>query len=245
MRPFTSMARPFVAAPYIVTGIETLRNPRERATQVGPAVKPVADRIEWMPKDPETLVRIEGAISLGTGALLLTGRFRRLSTLLMAAQLLPALATGHRYWNEDDPDRRASERSHLLKNAGLFGALIMAGGNPRRSPRGTEVRKMAREAKGRGGAEANALRREAARQIHEARAAGKRNASKAAKASKSVSKSVSKSGGGKFGGGRSGGVSGMMGKSQAKAGKLMAKTGRAPKGRMTQAKGKAKQLVSR
>ena len=87
------MARPLVAAPYIMTGLDAIRDPRERAEQVGPAVKPVADRIEWMPKDPETLVRIEGAISLGTGALLLTGRFRRLTTLLLAAQLVPALAT--------------------------------------------------------------------------------------------------------------------------------------------------------
>ncbi|MEU8341334.1 DoxX family protein [Spirillospora sp. NPDC048832] len=163
------MARPLVAAPYITTGLDAIRDPRERAERVGPAVKPVADRIEWMPKDPETLVRIEGAISLGTGALLLTGRFRRLTTLLLAAQLVPALATEHRFWTEDDPERRADERAHLLKNAALFGALLMAATEPRRPPRAAELRRAVRESQIRSGAEAKAMRREAAATLRDAR----------------------------------------------------------------------------
>ncbi|GAA0581916.1 DoxX family membrane protein [Actinomadura livida] len=196
MRPFTTLARPFVAAPYIMTGLEAVRDPRERAERVGPAVKPVADRIEWLPKDPETLVRMEGALSLGTGALLLTGKFRRLTTLLLAAQLVPALATEHRFWAEDDPERRASERSHLLKNAGLFGALLMVATEPRRPPRMAELRRAARETQLKSGAEAKALRREAAatlrdarreaaRQVRIARAeSGRKTAKQAAKAAK-------------------------------------------------------------
>ncbi|MFI0373171.1 DoxX family membrane protein [Actinomadura sp. 1N219] len=195
MRPFTTLARPFVAAPFIMNGLDAVRDPRERAERVGPAVKPVADRIDWLPKDAETLVRMEGALSLGTGALLLTGRFRRLTTLLLAAQLVPALATEHRYWTEDDPERRASERSHLLKNAGLFGALLMVASEPRRAPRTAEVRRQAREAQIKSAAEAKALRREAAitlrdarreaaRQVRTARAEGGRKAARTAKSAK-------------------------------------------------------------
>ncbi|MFS2295585.1 MAG: DoxX family membrane protein, partial [Actinomadura sp.] len=195
MRPFTTLARPFVAAPYIMTGLDAIRDPRERAERVGPAVKPVADRIEWLPKDPETLVRMEGALSLGTGALLMTGRLRRLTTLLMAAQLIPALATEHRFWTEDDPERRAGERSHLLKNAALFGALLMFATEPRRPPRTVELRRAAREQQIKNGAEAKALRREAAatlrdarreaaRQVRIARAESERKVAKSAKAAK-------------------------------------------------------------
>lgn len=169
MRPFTTLARPFVAAPFIMTGLDAVRDPRERAERVGPAVKPVADRIDWLPKDPETLVRMQGALSLGTGALLLTGRFRRLTTLLLAAQMVPALATEHRFWTEEDPERRAGERSHLLKNAGMFGALLMVATEPRRPPRTAELRRAARETQIRTGAEAKALRREAAATLREAR----------------------------------------------------------------------------
>ncbi|MFD0683037.1 DoxX family membrane protein [Actinomadura fibrosa] len=201
MRPITTLARPFVAAPYIMSGLDSLRNPRERAERVGPTVKPIADRVDWLPKDPETLVRIQGAVSLGTGTLLLTGRFRRLTTLLLAAQLVPALATEHRYWTEDDPERRASERSHLLKNAGLFGALLMAASEPRRQPRLAELRRQVHDAQVKGGAEAKILRREAAatlkearreaaRQVAEARAQGGRKAAKQAAKAAAVTKAV-------------------------------------------------------
>ncbi|WP_083981470.1 DoxX family membrane protein [Actinomadura chibensis] len=169
MRPFTTLARPLVAAPFIVTGLDAVRDPRARAERVGPMVKPVADRFDRLPKDPETLVRIQGAVSLGTGALLLTGRFQRLTTLLLAAQLVPALATEHRYWTEDDPDRRADERSHLLKNAGLFGALLLAVSESGRVPRRAELRRQLREQKVRSSAEAKALRKEAALTLRDAR----------------------------------------------------------------------------
>jgi uncharacterized membrane protein YphA (DoxX/SURF4 family) len=248
MRPFTTLARPFVAAPYIMTGLEAVRDPRERAERVGPAVKPVADRIEWLPKDPETLVRMEGALSLGTGALLLTGRFRRLTTLLLAAQLVPALATEHRFWTEDDPERRASERSHLLKNAGLFGALLMVATEPRRPPRTAELRRAARETQIKSGAEAKALRREAAatlrdarreaaRQVRTARAESGRKAAKqaakaakgakAAKPAKSVTVKIAKPGGSK-GRKRSGGAMRGLMAGGAKAGAAF-KAGRAAK----------------
>ncbi|HEY8480028.1 MAG TPA: DoxX family membrane protein [Spirillospora sp.] len=211
MRPFTTLARPFVAAPYIMTGLDAIRDPRDRAERVGPAVKPLADRIEWLPKDPETLVRMEGALSLGTGALLLTGRFRRLTSLLLAAQLVPALATEHRFWTEDDPERRANERSHLLKNAGLFGALLMVAAEPRRPPRMAEVRRATRETQIRRNAEAKAIRkeaaaalrearREAARQVRIARAEGRRRAAEqAAKAAKGA-KAAKAAGAAKTGG---------------------------------------------
>ncbi|MBW8486271.1 DoxX family membrane protein [Actinomadura parmotrematis] len=190
MRPFTTLARPFVAAPYIITGLETLRDPGSRAEQVAPTVKPIADRLDWLPtKDPEKLVRIEGALSLGTGALLLTGKFRRLTTLLLAAQLVPSLATEHRYWTEDDPERRANERSHLLKNASLFGALLMVATEPRRSPRTAELRRQVHDARVQASAESKVLRkqaqaelknarREAARQVRDAKRTGRRAAKK-------------------------------------------------------------------
>ncbi len=133
MQIFRTIARPLVAAPFMVTGLETLRNPAPRADQVGPVLKPLADRVSWLPsKDPETLVRIQGAISLGAGALFALGRFERLTTLLLAAELMPALVTDHQFWKEDDADRRTVERALLLKNAALFGALLYAGAAPSR-----------------------------------------------------------------------------------------------------------------
>jgi uncharacterized membrane protein YphA (DoxX/SURF4 family) len=133
MQIIRTLARPLVAAPFMVTGLETLRNPGARADKVAPTLKPLADRVSWLPsKDPETLVRIQGAISLGAGTLFALGRFQRLTTLLLAAEMVPALLTEHRFWAEDDPDRRTVERALMLKNAGLFGALLYAGAAPSR-----------------------------------------------------------------------------------------------------------------
>ncbi|CNG47573.1 DoxX family protein [Mycobacterium tuberculosis] len=242
MRPFTTLARPMVAAPYIMTGLDAIRDPRERAEQVGPAVKPVADRLDWMPKDPETLVRIEGALSLGTGALLLTGRFRRLTTLLLAAQLIPALATEHRYWAESDPERRANERSHLLKNAALFGALLMSATEPRRPPRTAELRRAMRESQVKTGAEAKAMRREAAatlrnarreaaRQVRVARAErGRMTAKQAAKAARGIPAAKA---GGMFRTGAAGGKG--LFKAGGAGGKGLFKAGKAGKGGMGRA----------
>ncbi|MFF5263277.1 DoxX family membrane protein [Actinomadura viridis] len=170
MRPIRTLARPLVAAPYIITGLDTLRDPRARAERVGPSIKPIADRLDWLPtKDPEALVRAEGALSLGTGVLLLTGRLQRLTAFLLAAQLVPVLGTEHRYWTEDDPERRASERSQLLKSASLFGALLMVATEPRRSARAAELRHAVREARTQAEAETRAVRRETAAELKNAR----------------------------------------------------------------------------
>ncbi|MFB4297044.1 DoxX family protein [Actinomadura sp. NTSP31] len=240
MRPIETLARPLVAAPFIMTGLEAVRDPRPRAEQVGPSVKPIADRIDWMPKDPETLVRIEGAISIGTGALLVMGRFRRLTTLLLAAQMVPALATEHRYWTEDDPERRDAERSHLLKNAALFGALLMSASQPRRQPRMAELRRAVRESQIKSGAEAKAMRREAAVTLREARREAARQVRVArAEGGRKAAKGAAKAGGG---GGALFGAK--LTKASAKAGKasgLMSQAGKSIKaGAATQAAKAAK-----
>ncbi|MCW2904899.1 MAG: DoxX family protein [Streptosporangiaceae bacterium] len=159
MQPIRSLARPLVALPFVVTGLETLRDPRARAEQVAPTVKTIADRVDWLPtRDPVALVRIEGALSLSTGALLALGRFKRLTTLLLTVQLVPSLLTEHRYWTEDDPERRTSERSHLLKNVSLFGALLSMTTEPRRR---SALARRARDARIRAGAETRHLRKHA------------------------------------------------------------------------------------
>jgi uncharacterized membrane protein YphA (DoxX/SURF4 family) len=160
MRPIRFLSRPLVAAPFVVSGVEALRDPRTRAEQVAPSLKPVTDRLDWLPKDPETLVRLQGAINIGAGALLALGRFQRLSSLLLALQLVPSLAAEHHYWTEDDPELRPSERAHLLKNAGLLGALLLVATEPRRHPHAEALRRQMREAKIKANAEAKHLRSE-------------------------------------------------------------------------------------
>jgi uncharacterized membrane protein YphA (DoxX/SURF4 family) len=159
-----------VAAPFVVTGIEHLRNPGPRAEKVAPIMKPLVDRMDWLPtKDPESLVRIQGALSLGAGALLALGRFRRLSTLVLATQMIPVLLTEDRYWTEDDPERRADQRSQLLRSAGLFGALLLVATEPRRRPRAEALRRQAHDSRVKAGSEARHLRKRAASELKHTR----------------------------------------------------------------------------
>jgi uncharacterized membrane protein YphA (DoxX/SURF4 family) len=166
-----------MAAPFMVTGIETLRDPGSRADKIAPVIKPLADRVSWLPtKDPEALVRIQGAVCLGTGALLALGRFQRLSTLVLAGQLVPSLLAEHRFWTEDDPERRAVERSQFFKTAGLLGALLVAGTAPGKHRPIKAARTGAHEAKlqaalarSEAGRKAERARRKAAKRVADTR----------------------------------------------------------------------------
>nr|WP_308206182.1 DoxX family protein [Actinoallomurus spadix] len=182
MQPIRTLARPLMAAPFVVTGIETLRDPGSRAEKIAPVIKPLADRVSWLPtKDPESLVRLQGALALGTGALLALGRFQRLSTLVLAGQLVPSLLAEHRFWAEDDPERRAAERSQFFKTAGLFGALLVAATAPSKYRPMKAARAGAHEAK----LQAALARSEASRKAERARRkAAKRMASTRKKAAK-------------------------------------------------------------
>lgn len=181
MQPIRTLARPLMAAPFVVTGIETLRDPGPRADRIAPVIKPIADRVSWLPTDdPETLLRLQGAVSVGAGALLAVGRFQRLSMLLLAGQLVPSLLAEHRFWREDDPERRATERSQFLKTAGLFGALLVGATAPSRyrplkaaRAGAHEARLQAALARAEAGRKTERARRKAAKRVAGTRKAAK------------------------------------------------------------------------
>jgi uncharacterized membrane protein YphA (DoxX/SURF4 family) len=173
MQPIKALTRPLMAAPFLVSGVETLRDPGPRVDKLAPVLKPLADRVSWLPSDdPEKLVRLQGALSIGAGALLAIGRFQRLTALMLAGQLMPALLTEHRFWIERDPERRADERSQFLKNAALFGALMAVATAPtgRRPVRAAksgayEARLQAALARAEAGRKAERARRKAAQRV--------------------------------------------------------------------------------
>jgi putative oxidoreductase len=119
------IARPLLAAMFIDGGLDALRHPASKVGNATPVVEKVAP-VLGLPNDPELLVRANGAAMVGAGTMFALGRFPRLSALTLAATLLPTTAAGHRFWEIDDPAQRKQQRLHLLKNAGLFGGLLIA-----------------------------------------------------------------------------------------------------------------------
>src|SRR5215218_3728572 len=127
-------ARAALAASFISGGIDQLRNPQPKAGPAAPIAKPIADRVPQLPNDPESLVKIDGAIKVVGGLGLVFGPFARPAALLLAGSMVPTTLSGHRFWETTDPDQKVSDRIEFFKNVSLIGGLLIAaldtGGRP-------------------------------------------------------------------------------------------------------------------
>ncbi|MFJ2738438.1 DoxX family protein [Streptomyces sp. NPDC087440] len=128
------IARPLLASTFISGGIGTLRHPEKVAPEGEPVAVPLVSRIPKLPTDPEKLVRINGAVQVGAGALLALGRFPRLAALALAGTLVPTTLAGHRFWEEKDPQAKAEQRNHFLKNMSLVGGLLITAADTHGKP---------------------------------------------------------------------------------------------------------------
>jgi uncharacterized membrane protein YphA (DoxX/SURF4 family) len=76
--------------------------------------------------DSKQLVQVNGLVHVVGGAMLATGRLPRLSSLALAATLVPTTLAGHRFWEETDPQQRANQQVHFFKNVSMIGGLLLA-----------------------------------------------------------------------------------------------------------------------
>jgi uncharacterized membrane protein YphA (DoxX/SURF4 family) len=120
------IARPLLASIFIAGGLEAVQNPAGKVKKAETVTKPLSEIVGAMPSDPETLVRINGAVQISAGLLLATGKLRRLASLALIGSIIPTTYAGHRFWEETDEVARAQQRIHFLKNLGLLGGLILA-----------------------------------------------------------------------------------------------------------------------
>ncbi|HEY2701107.1 MAG TPA: DoxX family membrane protein [Pseudonocardiaceae bacterium] len=132
------LARPMIAAIFIVGGIDTLRHPEAKVAQVEPflrkAVGPVSDSLpEQVPTDPAALVRLDAAVKVGAGLALAFGKFPRLAALALAVGLVPTSLAAHAFWEHEDPQAKAGQQVHFLKNLGLLGGLLLVVAEPRKA----------------------------------------------------------------------------------------------------------------
>jgi putative oxidoreductase len=120
------IARPMLASMFVVGGVDALRNPKEKVPAAEPVAPELGKRLPYLPEDTETLVKINGAVMVGAGLLLATGRVPRLASLALAATLVPTTAAAHRFWEEQDPRTRSLQQIQFFKNVGLLGGLLLA-----------------------------------------------------------------------------------------------------------------------
>jgi len=124
-----------LASYFVAAGIKAIRDPESLV----PAAEPLVDRVVplvkeytpeqvsgYVPENTVTLVRINGIAQVTGGLALATGRGRRLGALLLAGSLIPSTIAKHPFWTVQDPEARAQDRSHFLKNVSLLGGVLLA-----------------------------------------------------------------------------------------------------------------------
>lgn len=126
MTVLRAVARPMLASIFAIQGYDTMRHPERVSARAEPVVRPLAERISAVPDKTEEAVRINGAIQFAAGSLLAMGLLPRLSSLAIAATLVPTTVAGHRFWEAQDEQERAQQRIHFLKNLAIFGGLLIA-----------------------------------------------------------------------------------------------------------------------
>ena len=123
-----------LASIFVLQGFDAMVNPERVSARAEPVVQPLAERVPLIPNQTEQAVRINGAVQFTAGLLLGMGRLPRLSALAIAATLVPTTLAGHRFWEIDDKQERATQRIHFLKNLSILGGLLLAAvdtaGNP-------------------------------------------------------------------------------------------------------------------
>ena len=119
------VARPMLAAMFVVGGLDQLKHPGRKADTARPLVEKLAPAV-GLPDDTELLVRANGIAMVTAGSLLALGRLPRLASGVLAATVLPTTLAAHPFWSEKDPEVRAQQRVQFLKNLGLLGGLLLA-----------------------------------------------------------------------------------------------------------------------
>jgi putative oxidoreductase len=137
MKPVRSAAHVMLASIFVISGIRTLMNPdskSETAKRVTDRVGPLIEKIDpRLPSDTRSLVQVKAAVDVGAGLLLATGRLTRPAALALALNLVPTTLAGHPFWAMPKPERSGHE-THLLKNLGLMGGLLLAAADTQGKP---------------------------------------------------------------------------------------------------------------
>jgi uncharacterized membrane protein YphA (DoxX/SURF4 family) len=129
------VARSLLAGFFVVHGAKAVKNPDPfvaDAAGVAGKLSPLLHRVApdqisaRIPDDTRSLVRLNGAVLVLGGLALASGVGRRAGAGALAATLVPTTLAEHAFWAvKDDPEARSAKLGQFLKNAALFGGLLI------------------------------------------------------------------------------------------------------------------------
>lgn len=123
------IARPLLAAPFVLEGVRTALHP-EREIDAAPAAFGQVDKAlsrSSVPSvvDARTIVRAAGAVAAGAGILYATNRAPRAAAALLLVTTSVGLANRKKIW-ELRGEERVQELQSILTDAGLLGGVLLA-----------------------------------------------------------------------------------------------------------------------
>jgi uncharacterized membrane protein YphA (DoxX/SURF4 family) len=132
MNPIHSLARTCIAPIFLTGGLDALMHPEGKVAEAQKVV-PQLHSLGFT-GSPERLVRFNGGVQLVAGFFLFAGVLPRTASAALAVSLVPTTLAGHRFWEAEDPETKSAQRIQFLKNAALFGGLLLAATNRNGSP---------------------------------------------------------------------------------------------------------------
>jgi putative oxidoreductase len=119
------VARPMIAAIFIVQGFDAFKHPGVLAERSSPLLDKAIPLL-GLPDDKQLLVRANGVTQMVGGAMLAAGFLPRVGALAIATSLVPTTLAGHPFWREEDPAKRKAQRVQFLKNMAMMGGVLLA-----------------------------------------------------------------------------------------------------------------------
>jgi len=119
-----------LAATFVGRGVEALRSPKSAADAARPTLEGLAKLPDPVgpnvPTNAETVARVNGAVQIGAGLLLASGKLPRFASAALALSVVPGSLGGNTFWAEADPARKADQRRAFVTDISLIGGLIIA-----------------------------------------------------------------------------------------------------------------------
>ena len=155
-----SLARPLLASWFVYGGVRDALEPRERAAIAEPVVGPLL-KDAGVEVPMETLVRVHGAATAATAAVLAMSQTPRTAGAALTGLAAVTVATGAPFWRLPEGDERDAALDQFMKNLSLLGGAMLAASAGHSA--GHMKRKKARRAKAKAKAEKAAEKAKAER----------------------------------------------------------------------------------
>ena len=109
-----SLGHTMLAGMFITGGYGAFSQPGGRVTKVDQAGIPA----------PRQAVILNGGIMVVAGTALAVGFLPKLASLALIGTLIPTTFVGHPFWQEENPQARAQQQIHFMKNLAMIGGLV-------------------------------------------------------------------------------------------------------------------------